>query len=429
MSYIYLKFVVGRLRNCAFSPTFVVASPRYTLAFPFFRLKINALMRSIVSTFLFLLSSCALSAQITLNDSYLPQIGDTLFISFADSLATVDLIGVGGPHNWDFSQLSAVGSAERVVEALDLNTEDAIFATADFKIQVTPFSTNYYQRTGNVLNLIGNRGQTAFIPNFSLDTPFNPPYLDRKAPLSLFDQEQSTSNILVAFAVDSLPQAILDIGGAILNSFDSLRFNTVINRNDLVDAHGTLTVDGVSYPVLRERRAEERMVRIEAKLGFLPWADITALIVSGVPQIGELINAENSIVTYQFWSNDNVEPIATVVTEGDGTTIRDINFKTNRLPSSVQDDFLLASQIKMYPNPAQSTVTFEAQGLQRGAYTLQLNNVLGRQVLRQQIESSGELNTQLDISHLPSGIYLYSLVNSRGRILATKRLLVGGIRP
>lgn len=371
----------------------------------------------------------SLQAQITLNDSYLPVIGDTLFISFADSLATVDLIGNGGPHNWDFSQLTAAGSAERIVETLDLNTQDAVFAAADFKIQITALSTNYYQRSGDVINLIGNRGEAGFIPDFTLDTPFNPPYLDRKAPLSLFDQEQSTSNIIVAFSVDSLPQLILDLGGAILSSFDSLRFNTVIMRNDLVDAHGMLTVDGATYPVLRERRAEERMVKLEAKLGFLPWSDITPLIIQAAPQIGELINAENSIVTYQFWSNDHVEPIATVITEGDGSTIRDINFKTNRLPSSVQNNFLPSSQIKMYPNPAQSWVRFEAEGLQRGRYSLQINNVLGRRMLSKEIDSTGDLQLDLDVSQLPSGIYLYSLINSRGRIMATKRLLVGGIRP
>lgn len=370
-----------------------------------------------------------LRAQITLDDSYLPVIGDTLFVSFADSLATVDLIGNGGPHNWDFSQLTAAGSAERIVEALDLSGEDAVFADADFKIQITPLSTNYFQRVGNVINLIGNRGEAGFIPDFTLDTPFNPPYLDRKAPLSLFDQQQSTSNIIVAFSIDSLPQVILDLGGAILSSFDSLRFNTVIMRNDLVDAHGMLTVDGATYPVLRERRAEERTVKIEAKLGFLPWADITALIINAAPQIGALINAENSIVTYQFWSNGHVEPIATVITEGDGSTIRDINFKTNRLPSSIEDDFLPGSQIKMYPNPAQNWVRFEAVGLQRGRYSLQLHNVLGRQILSRDMDSNGDLQIDLDVSHLPSGIYLYSLINSRGRIMATKRLLVGGIRP
>ncbi len=370
-----------------------------------------------------------LRAQITLDDSYLPVVGDTLFISFADSLASVDLIGNGGPHNWDFSQLSAAGSAERIVEALDLSGQDAVFANADFKIQITPLSTNYYQRTGNVVNLIGNRGEAGFIPDFTLDTPFNPPYLDRRAPLSLFDQQQSTSNIIVAFSIDSLPQVILDLGGAILGSFDSLRFNTVITRNDLVDAHGMLTVDGANYPVLRERRAEERTVKIEAKLGFLPWADITALIINAAPQIGALINAENNIVTYQFWSNGNVEPIATVITEGDGSTIRDINFKTNRLPSSLQDNFLPSSQVKMYPNPAQNWVRFEAEGLQRGRYSLQIHNVLGRRILSQDMDSNGDLQIDLEVGHLPSGIYLYSLINSRGRIMATKRLLVGGMRP
>lgn len=385
-------------------------------------------MRKILPALALILGLTGLNAQISLTTNYLFEVGDTLFVSFADSLATVDLLGTGGPQVWDFNDVSTLGSTERIVEELDLNTDDAQFANADFKIQINGGSTNYYTRTGNQINLIGNLGTSDIIPGTFLRTPFNPAFVDRRAPLSLLDQFMSTSDIVVPVAVADLPQVILDAGGPLLQSFDSIRLNTSVDRTDVVDAYGTLTVDDATYDVLREKRTELRDVRIEAKLGFLPWADVTAQVVGAIPFIAELIEEQDTIITYQFWNDDHIEPIATVQTTGDGTSVTDINFKTNPIPSSVNDGFISANQVKMYPNPARNLATFEATGLQRGTYTLQLNNVLGRRLITRTFETSGNIQESIDVSALPSGMYLYSLFNARGRILATKRLLVGGNR-
>ncbi|MEL6358203.1 MAG: T9SS type A sorting domain-containing protein, partial [Bacteroidota bacterium] len=87
------------------------------------------------------------------------------------------------------------------------------------------------------------------------------------------------------------------------------------------------------------------------------------------------------------------------------------------------------ASITMYPNPARSMATFEATGLQRGEYTLKVHNIVGRRLFSQNFSSTGSIKADIDVNSLPSGIYLYSLTNARGRILATKRLLVSGLRP
>lgn len=380
-------------------------------------------------TFLLVCFVSLLTAQVTINNSTIPQLGDTLFLSFPDSSATVDLIGTGGPHVWDFSQLTALQTAERMVESLDLNTIDSTFANADVKIQVSPFSANYYTVSDNEFSLVGNQGSTALIEGFAVSSPFSPAFVQQRAPFDLNDQFGASTSLIVAIPVDSLPQEILEAGGPLLAAFDSVRLNTQVMRDDVVDAYGTLTVDGITYDVLRERRLETREVLIEAKLGFLPWTDITAQVIGAIPILADAIEGQDSVVTYNFWANDNIEPVAAVTTEADGETITSINFKTNRTPSSVFNDFLPNAEIKMYPNPARHLTTFEASGLLRGDYTLQIRNVIGRRIYTQDFNSAGSIRTDIDVSQLPSGIYLYSLTNSRGRILATKRLLVGGIRP
>lgn len=383
-------------------------------------------MRLIFTGLLPFVAITLLSAQITLTADYLPDDGDTLFISVADSLATVDLVGTDGPLVWDFSSLNAVATDERLVEATVTGTIDDQFPDADLKVATSPFSTNYYRRTNTTFELVGNLGVTDFIPGFEVATPFEPAYVERRAPLAFGDQQQTTSSFLVAADVDSLPAEILALGGPTLAAFDSIRLNTQITRTDMVDAYGTLTVDGATYDVLRERREETREIKIEAKLGFLPWADVTSQIVALLPEIGDAVTEQSGVITYEFWSNDHVEPIATVNTNPEDGAVRSVTFKTNRITSSINDIAVDPNQVRLYPNPAVSAVVFEAEGLQRGQYTLRITNMLGRKMANRVLESGGSIRTELDVSQLPRGLYLYSLINSRGRILATKRLLVGG---
>ncbi|MEL6357748.1 MAG: hypothetical protein AAFQ37_12535, partial [Bacteroidota bacterium] len=70
-------------------------------------------MRKALPTFLSALVSLSLFGQITLTSDYIPAVGDTLFQSVADSNATVDLIGPGGPFEWDISNITADNTFEQ----------------------------------------------------------------------------------------------------------------------------------------------------------------------------------------------------------------------------------------------------------------------------------------------------------------------------
>ncbi|MEL6275175.1 MAG: hypothetical protein AAFU03_08740, partial [Bacteroidota bacterium] len=357
-------------------------------------------MRKALPTFLSALVSLSLFGQITLTSDYIPAVGDTLFQSVADSNATVDLIGPGGPFEWDFSNLTADNTFEQLVLAPDPQTIDSAFSAANLKIEFNAFSTNYYDRSDAEFNLIGNVGSNDLLSSLIVETPFNPPYRERRAPLNYLDEQPSTSSVIVALAVDSLPQEILDIGGPTLTAFDSIRLNTDITRLDVVDAYGRLTVDGAIYDVLRERREEYRDIRIEARLGLFPWTDVTATLLAFVPDLADAAADQDTIISYNFWNNNSIEPIA-IVSTSDGETIRSITFKTNRQTSSTDDDYFPSyASITMYPNPARSMATFEATGLQRGEYTLKVHNIVGRRLFSQNFSSTGSIKADIEVNSL-----------------------------
>ena len=62
-----------------------------------------------------------------------------------------------------------------------------------------------------------------------------------------------------------------------------------------------------------------------------------------------------------------------------------------------------------YPNPARHTLTIEALGLSVGPARISMFDLLGREVLRSEFDSSFLHRLQVDISHLPAGRYFVKI--------------------
>jgi hypothetical protein len=60
-----------------------------------------------------------------------------------------------------------------------------------------------------------------------------------------------------------------------------------------------------------------------------------------------------------------------------------------------------------FPNPATNTLNIRIPGV-KGSADIRVIDMYGKQVL---FRSSSQVNTQLDISRLPAGMYLVKVVN------------------
>lgn len=385
-------------------------------------------MQKFLPTLLLLFTSLGLYAQTVVTSNYLPSASDSLKFNVADSASLQNFVlhNTGGPFVWNLNDLVAARTSVQYYDDVEAGTQDDAFPNADFKLPTGLLSTNYYQLTNNGLILIGNIGGTAFLEDFVVTTPFNPGYIERHESLEFIDQHNVTSNIDLTISTDSLPQELIDVIGPFIGVADSLRFRTQIERSDLVDAYGTAELGEEIFDVLRERREETRSVILEAHT-FLGWVDVTDEIAAGIPTLGQLLGDQDTLVTYSLWSDASIDPIAVISTEANGETITGAIFKYVETTSSTENPFGQVAEISIYPNPARTTTNFKASGLQNGQYQLRVLSITGREMISHSLNAlSGSLSTELDISKLPSGLYLYSLTNSRGRIMATKRLFVGG---
>ena len=71
--------------------------------------------------------------------------------------------------------------------------------------------------------------------------------------------------------------------------------------------------------------------------------------------------------------------------------------------------------IEIYPNPASSTLTLQTKQL---IISINITNFLGQTVLTKQMH--GEVKTEIDISHLPNGVYFVNAFTSNGEKVVRK---------
>ena len=373
-------------------------------------------------TLLLLLLGSLAHAQITLSNDYFPEVGDTLKYNVAPDDSDIDLLSPGPNRQWNFGDLDVVRELTLPVTSA---AGDTVFTDADVAMDIDTVTTGYYRIGETALELVGLRGRTPLLAGYTVEAQVSPARAERHAPLAYGDSYTSSTTNVIVVPTDSLPEELLADLEA-LSSVDSIRLTTGSERQDEVDAYGTLTIGNRTYDVLRETRVESLVTKVEVKTGALPYFDITGTLQALAPEFAPFLGEQAAVTTYYFWAQGRKEAIATVTEENDGSISR-LTFIRGDATNSLSGPFLRQATINVYPNPAYGQTTFAISGLDAGNYTIRVLNVLGRKVAATDFSpSNGEAEVPINLNQLPRGTYLYSLTNERGRILTTRRLMIGG---
>lgn len=83
-----------------------------------------------------------------------------------------------------------------------------------------------------------------------------------------------------------------------------------------------------------------------------------------------------------------------------------------------------AASIQAFPNPAIEWVRFDARNVPTGNYTLSIFNIIGKAVWKQNYKISGAFSVRVELDKFKKGTYLYSLMDGKGTIIGTKRLVI-----
>ena len=384
---------------------------------------------SYITLLMVVLLNKSLTAQITITNASFPAVGDTLNEA-VDNSPAINNGAAGGNQVWDFSGLKANLIRKNAVRPASEGTSAASFPSANllFKQLGAGNSQQQYMKSStSKVEYIGYNGSLQGGLGSNIIAVFNPTEIMRRAPLKFFDNNVTNSSLNLTLPATIIPDTILS--GLPIKP-DSIRVKFESNRVDLVDSWGKMNIPNGSFDVLREKRTNFTNTKIEIKVPILGWLDLSTLGGIG-GGLGGVNLGKDTTVQYHYFSNSAKEAIAVVSVDPKNldsvlnVTFKAINIKVTDINEIL--DVENVNSLSLYPNPAVNEVNIKVSDVPSGNYNLVVYNILGRQIMRKSYYINGNTVIKEDVTALPKGNFLFSLSNSSGKIINTKRLLI--IRP
>ena len=356
-------------------------------------------------------------AQPIIQNTILPKIGDTLLMASDNLPEGIAVFPHKGEQVWDFMDLHSAFSKKIEVAKVAQYKGTTAFKAADIVMEDLLGRKNYYHLHKNELKLIGITGVDPYNLGMQVSLSYQPAFSILKTPLAYGDIANDSGRYACELSANELPISLL-YSLPVLP--DSLRFISTVETSKEIDAYGHLVLPDNSFEVLRERRITATKTRLEVKVGVFPWRDITDEFYSS------LFPKETVQLSYHFYSNETILPVAEVLMKPDGINAESIAYKVTD-PTSTTHNTSSQPDIYAYPNPAINEVRFEFSNLPPANYSLKIFNILGMEMQQETYMLSGFSTIKWDVSTLRKGTYLYSLTKEDGKTIATRRLMV--IRP
>jgi len=369
--------------------------------------------------FLLFISAEALQAQITLDNSYFPAVGDSIStITLVTEPGQVPITDSGIDQLWDYSQLS--GGLPNTIIYSSPETADSISAFPDANLVSIGAGTTFFRVTDTDFEVLGFEGPDPTGFGVNLVSKFEPALSEQKAPLEFLDFDSYSSSSDIAFSADVLPAGLTD---SLPFTPDSIRIRINIDRVDLVDAWGTVILpSNNSYETLRQKRIQLTESRLEVKVPILDWVDVTDQFAVG----GGGFLGMDTTVTYTHWAQGIKEPIAVLNLDAEEVNVESITYRnedvmTSAAPAVAEVGY---ENVYAYPNPAITYAKFDCVNLKPDYYELKIYNILGLEAFRERAYISGNKLFKVDLRDFRKGTYLYSLSDTTGKVITTKRLVV-----
>jgi hypothetical protein len=349
--------------------------------------------------------------QITSAD--LPGSGNTFRMSVAANPQAVDLAQSGANQTWNYTNLNPATQYVDTFRSLsNLPQVYSLLAfqkSLDFGKEAAALLDNLPMADqlpiSNVTSLYGKDNgaykQVAFgveIGGQNIPVPFETN--DRIYNLPLTYQQKDSSESSFSFPPQNLPIPVPDSG---------LYFEENRKRLNTVDGWGTLQTPYGNFEVLRVKTVIQREDSVS---------------LQGVNQA---IEPPDQVI-FRWLAKDGGNPILQVRAQRIAGELVVTNAayqdsardNTDTSPTGLADS--RQAKLKLYPNPATSTLNVSYSGSEADRYTI---FALSGQLKQQGQLPAGSANRKvLKVDDLSSGLYLFRLANSKGGVVQTQKLLV-----
>ncbi len=341
------------------------------------------------------------SAQITIENTVFPAVGDTLHYAFGNQPGAILQIYTppGGDQHWDLSNLQPTQTWDQIM--LDPQSGTAAAAFPDGSMMYHPLNSNdevYLKVTGTQVLDLGYYGQDNLGLGLNLLFKNAPGYEQSWAPVNFFDIHQSAANTLTAFDAPLAPPILL----ALVPTADSFRIRNTYQKVSAIDAWGTLTIPGGTYEVLRKKQTEYTSTAIDVKVAPLGWIDIATIGGHLILPLGV-----DTLTTFHFLNNISKEAIAICTLNTAQNEVTGVQYKAVSPPVGTKDISEYQEPIRLYPNPAQHSITLKWKLPETADVRILVSDVTGSQVstLLDKRVSAGPQLTRLDLPQIESGMH------------------------
>lgn len=375
-------------------------------------------MKSITSFLVWTSLGPALYGQITITSATFPVVGDTLHLVVDNNPGTIGSITPPGMQNWDFTGLNADATQTLIYRPAMEGSAGSQLPEATLVSIPKPFTERYEKVTATTVEQVAWAGPDGY--DLGLDAVFryNPPLVNRRAPLQFFDIHASSSGVLEAFHPDAFPPSFI---ASLPFTADSFRIRIAISFVDAVDAFGQMSIPGGTYEVLRVKRVAYTETRVDAKISPLGWLDVTDQVIqfTGNTKLGV-----DTTATYIFLSDLSKEPIALVTLDKNQAFATQIVYKnTDPLSTTRPSSNAHPPTVRISPNPADLEARIQFLHLPQGDYQLVGYNTAGIAAFRIPLSHTGGQQEYFLPSPLPAGLYMVVLYGKEGELVVRDKWL------
>ncbi|MEO5583200.1 MAG: T9SS type A sorting domain-containing protein, partial [Saprospiraceae bacterium] len=253
----------------------------------------------------------------------------------------------------------------------------------------------------NGLTALGNPIESPVNPGVIERGNFNPPLTIIQTPMSLGQHLAQNSYVVFNIPLAIIPDTILD---QLPIQPDSLRAK--LNTEYAYDCtgSGTLKCPGRDFEVLQQTATTKLTTKIEAKLPFLGWID-----VSGFIDLGEF-GAERLSSTITFWSETQVGYVAQFQRNPDTGNFEISRYTTDGTLLDTKSSLDQKLDFVAYPNPATDIINFDLTAANHDKVSITIVDITGK-ILYDRITLN---DYSVNISKLPSGTYYVKISTDKG---------------
>ncbi len=344
-----------------------------------------------------------------------PQSGDTIKQVYTQYEGSIDDYYDRDRSLWNFISLDAPYISEIYYQDVADGLYNSAFGEADLLGIMPDGEERYYKKSGKNILELGRVGATG---NQTIVYETRP--IIKRAGVKLGKQysDRGIFSLLVSsadiFSSDEYNNRTPDLQ-------DSIKIKVAIISQSSLDKQGDLLLPQANYnKVLRQKDVVSSEVSIYEKSN-LGWIEMDEI----PPSVYDLVNTyvqDLNYTKYRFWTADLNTPVLTIIDTGD--KYLDIEYRIESTSRSTNNVNGRKKEIIAYPNPTFGDINFLLNNHPSGKYELRISSILGKLIKSESFDVGEDGKISTYVGYLSRGIYRYSIYNSQGEKLVTKRISI-----